>query len=122
MLPHLGTQVSQIADSALALGGAAPSVAATRESPTSTPTSAPTRERIRVSDAVLARLARVSSGLLTTKLYKKSFRQPVMVGLHLAPLQGTKAQRFVGRAYTLRMIWCITSRRACRRFRGAAPT
>jgi regulator of RNase E activity RraA len=70
--------------------------------PTVTPTPTPTRERIRISDVVLDRLARVSSGSLTTQLYKKGFRQPVLVGLR--PLQGANAKRFAGRAYTMRMI------------------
>ncbi len=72
------------------------------QNPDITPTPASLRQPIRVSDAVLARLASVSSGSLTTQLYKKGFRQPVLVGL--APLQGAKAQRFAGRAYTMRMI------------------
>jgi regulator of RNase E activity RraA len=60
------------------------------------------RDRVAVSDAVLDRLARASSGSLTTQLYKKGYRQPCLVGL--APLQGAKARRFAGRAYTMRMI------------------
>ena len=50
-----------------------------------TPTPPPLRERVSVSDAVLDRLARVSSGSLTTQLFKKGFRQPVLRGLR--PLQ-----------------------------------
>ena len=34
-----------------------------------------------VPDSVLDRLAKVSSGSLTTQLYKKGYRQPVLVGL-----------------------------------------
>jgi regulator of RNase E activity RraA len=70
--------------------------------PAITPTPAPTRPRVHVSDAVLERLARASSGSLTTQLYKKGFRQPVLVGLK--PLQGAAVQRFAGRAYTMRFI------------------
>jgi regulator of RNase E activity RraA len=70
--------------------------------PAITPTPAPTRPRVQVSDAVLERLARASSGSLTTQLYKKGFRQPVLVGLR--PLQGAAVQRFAGRAYTMRFI------------------
>jgi regulator of RNase E activity RraA len=67
-----------------------------------TPTPAATRPRVHVSDAALLRLARASSGSLTTQLFKKGFRQPVLVGLK--PLQGTSVQRFAGRAYTMRFI------------------
>jgi regulator of RNase E activity RraA len=67
-----------------------------------TPTPRPTRERVQVSDEVLQRLARASSGSLTTQLYKKGLRQPVLVGLR--PLQGQAVQRFAGRAYTMRFI------------------
>jgi regulator of RNase E activity RraA len=70
--------------------------------PAITPTPAPTRERVHVSDAALQRLARASSGSLTTQLYKKGFRQPVLVGLK--PLQGASVQRFAGRAFTMRFI------------------
>jgi regulator of RNase E activity RraA len=70
--------------------------------PTITPTPGPTRPRVHVSNAVLDRLARASSGSLTTQLYKKGFRQPVLVGLR--PLQGAGVQRFAGRAYTMRFI------------------
>ena len=67
-----------------------------------TPTPAATRPRVHVSDAVLERLARASSGSLTTQLYNKGFRQPVLVGLK--PLQGAAVPRFAGRAYTMRFI------------------
>src|SRR5688572_9286313 len=67
-----------------------------------TPTPAATRARVHVSDAALQRLARASSGSLTTQLFKKGFRQPVLVGLK--PLQGSAVQRFAGRAYTMRFI------------------
>jgi regulator of RNase E activity RraA len=66
-----------------------------------TATPASTRERVHVPDGVLDRLARISSGSLTTQLYKKGFRQPVMVGLR--PLQA-QPKRFAGRAFTMRMI------------------
>ena len=87
---------------ALARQSGPPSIGATMENPVITPTPAPQRQRIQVSDDVLARLARISSGSLTTQLYRRGFRQPVMVGLR--PLQGPKAPRFSGRAYTMRMI------------------
>lgn len=67
-----------------------------------TPTPAPVREPVRVSDTVLDRLARISSGSLTTQLFKKGYRQTVLVGL--TSLQGANARRFAGRAYTMRMI------------------
>jgi regulator of RNase E activity RraA len=70
--------------------------------PLVTPTPPTARERLQVPDSVLDRLARISSGSLTTQLYKKGFRQPVLVGLR--PLQGAKVPRFAGRAYTMRMI------------------
>jgi regulator of RNase E activity RraA len=66
-----------------------------------TPTPAPTRERVLVPDRVLDRLARISSGSLTTQLFKRGFRQPVLVGLR--PLQANP-RPFAGRAYTMRMI------------------
>jgi regulator of RNase E activity RraA len=68
---------------------------------TVTPTPQPAQPRVDVSDAVLDRLARVSSGSLSTQLYKKGLRQPVMVGLR--PLQNMP-QRFAGRAFTMRFI------------------
>jgi regulator of RNase E activity RraA len=66
-----------------------------------TPTPPPLRERVGVSDAVLDRLARVSSGSLTTQLFKKGFRQPVLLGLR--PLQAPP-RPFAGRAFTMRFI------------------
>ena len=54
-----------------------------------------------VSDAVLDRLARATSGSLTTQLYIKGFRQPVLHGL--TPLN-RKILPFAGRAYTMRFI------------------
>lgn len=87
---------------ALARRGGPPSIGATMENPSITPTPAPQRSPIQVSDEVLRRLAHISSGSLTTQLYKRGFRQPVMVGLR--PLQGARAPRFAGRAYTMRMI------------------
>jgi regulator of RNase E activity RraA len=54
-----------------------------------------------VPDAVLARLARVSSGTLTTQLFKRGYVQPVMVGVR--PLNKT-VEPFAGRAYTMRFI------------------
>lgn len=55
----------------------------------------------RVSDEVLARLARVSSGTLTSQLFKRGFRQPVMVGVK--PLN-KRLSSFAGRAFTMRFI------------------
>ena len=56
---------------------------------------------VTVSDEVLEKLAKCSSGSLTTQLFKLGFRQPALVGLrplnkHIAP--------FAGRAYTMRFI------------------
>jgi len=70
--------------------------------PPVTPLPAPNREPVAVSDAVLDRLARLSSGSITTQLFKKGLRQCVLVGLR--PLRGAKTPRFAGRAFTLRMI------------------
>jgi len=67
-----------------------------------TPTPAPHRHPVHVPTPVLDRLAQVSSGSLTTQLYRKGYRQPVMVGLR--PLQGSQTRRFAGRAFTMRMI------------------
>ena len=53
------------------------------------------------SHVVLARLARISSGSLTTQLYIKGFRQPVLCGLK--PLN-KRIKPFAGRAYTMRFI------------------
>lgn len=66
---------------------------------TATPDSA--RRATPVGDEVLTRLASISSGSLATQLFKRGFRQPVMVGLR--PLQ-RRSLRFAGRAFTLRMI------------------
>lgn len=55
----------------------------------------------RVSDDVLARLAKISSGTLTSQLFKRGLRQPVMVGLR--PLNMQPAS-FAGRAFTMRFI------------------
>ncbi len=66
-----------------------------------TPTPAATRKPVPVSDSVLERLARITSGSLTTQLYKKGYRQPVLVGLR--PLNPA-VQGFAGRAFTMRMI------------------
>jgi regulator of RNase E activity RraA len=67
----------------------------------STPTPAPRREPTPVSDALLERLARIGSGSLATQMFKRGFRQPVLIGLR--PLQ-SPPQRFAGRAFTMRMI------------------
>lgn len=60
-----------------------------------------TRKTVAVADSVLDRLARVSSGSLTTQLYKRGYRQPVLVGLR--PLNRT-LKPFAGRAFTMRFI------------------
>ncbi len=56
---------------------------------------------LHVSDEVLDRLAKVSSGSLTTQLYKKGYRQPVLLGLKSL---NTTLLPFAGRAYTMRFI------------------
>ncbi len=45
-----------------------------------TPTPVDPRRPAEISDALLDRLARISSGSLTTQLFKRGFRQPVLVG------------------------------------------
>lgn len=55
----------------------------------------------RVSDELLNRLANISSGTLTTQLFKRGFRQPVLVGLQ--SLQ-RPSKPFAGRAFTMRFI------------------
>ncbi|MBL8327647.1 MAG: ribonuclease activity regulator RraA [Rubrivivax sp.] len=67
-----------------------------------TPTPAALSRPPPVSQATLERLAKASSGSLTTQLFKRGFRQPVLRGLR--PLQGERVQRFAARAYTVRMI------------------
>ncbi|MGI4861627.1 MAG: ribonuclease activity regulator RraA [Janthinobacterium lividum] len=54
-----------------------------------------------VSDATLAKLAKVSSGSLTTQLFKHGYKQPVLVGLRALNKTLTP---FAGRAYTMRFI------------------
>lgn len=54
-----------------------------------------------VPDSVLDRLAKVTSGSLTTQLYIKGIRQPVLHGL--TPVN-KKMKSFAGRAYTMRFI------------------
>ncbi|MFJ3056275.1 ribonuclease activity regulator RraA [Herbaspirillum sp. NPDC087042] len=54
-----------------------------------------------VSDSVLERLAKVTSGSLTTQLYIKGIRQPVLHGL--TPVN-KNIKPFAGRAYTMRFI------------------
>ncbi|MFM2402720.1 MAG: hypothetical protein RL223_600 [Pseudomonadota bacterium] len=54
-----------------------------------------------VSDALLERLARCTSGSLTTQLYIKGIRQPVLHGVS----QLSRSRKpFAGRAYTMRFI------------------
>ena len=54
-----------------------------------------------ITPELLARLKNVSSGSLTTELFKKGLRQCFLVGL--TPMN-PKAVRFAGEAFTLRMI------------------
>lgn len=54
-----------------------------------------------VSDAVLEQLARISSGTLTSQLFKRGFRQQTLVGVHAL---NRKAKPFAGRAFTMRFI------------------
>jgi regulator of RNase E activity RraA len=56
---------------------------------------------VEVSDEVLAKLARVSSGSLTTQLFKHGYKQPALVGLR--PLN-RDIEPFAGRAFTMRFI------------------
>lgn len=58
--------------------------------------------QVAVSDATLAKLARCSSGSLTTQLFKRGFRQPAFVGLRA--VAGAKTKAFAGRAFTMRFI------------------
>ncbi len=70
--------------------------------PTSPMTPTPQRPApVFVPDSVCERLAKVTSGSLTTQLFIKGFRQPVLPGLR--PL-GNKVKPFAGRAYTMRFI------------------
>jgi regulator of RNase E activity RraA len=68
---------------------------------TFTPTPAALRKPVVVATSVLDRLARISSGSLTTQLFKRGYRQPVLTGLR--PLQ-PQPKPFAGRAYTMRFI------------------
>lgn len=54
-----------------------------------------------VSDETLVRLAKVSSGSLTTQLFKRGFRQPALVGLRAL---NHEVKPFAGRAFTMRFI------------------
>lgn len=54
-----------------------------------------------VSDDVLAKLARCSSGSLTTQLFKLGYRQPALVGLRAV---NKNVVPFAGRAFTMRFI------------------
>ncbi len=69
--------------------------------PPTTQAPATQRAAVPVSDEVLDRLARVSSGSLTTQLLRRGLRQPVLVGLR--PVQA-QPLAFAGRAYTMRFI------------------
>ncbi len=59
-----------------------------------------------VSRDTLNQLAKVSSGSLTTQLFKRGFRQPVMVGLKPIGQPGVSpsGKAFAGRAFTMRFI------------------
>jgi regulator of RNase E activity RraA len=54
-----------------------------------------------VPDDILNRLAMVSSGSLTTQLFKKGYRQPVLLGIRSL---NKKLKPFAGRAFTMRFI------------------
>lgn len=56
---------------------------------------------VEITPELLARLARITSGTLTTELYRAGFRQPVMIGLK--PLN-PRLPPFAGEAYTMRFI------------------
>jgi regulator of RNase E activity RraA len=56
---------------------------------------------VAVSDETLAKLAKVSSGSLTTQLFKHGYRQPALVGLR--PLN-RDVKPWAGRAFTMRFI------------------
>jgi len=56
---------------------------------------------VHVSDETLDRLAKVSSGSLTTQLFKRGFRQPALVGLRAI---NHEVKPFAGRAFTMRFI------------------
>jgi regulator of RNase E activity RraA len=56
---------------------------------------------VQVSDEVLAKLAKVSSGSLTTQLFKYGYRQPALVGLRAL---NKNIEPFAGRAFTMRFI------------------
>lgn len=56
---------------------------------------------VTVGDDVLAKLATVSSGSLTTQLFKRGYRQPALVGLR--PVN-REVKPFAGRAFTMRFI------------------
>lgn len=58
--------------------------------------------QVEVSDETLAKLARCSSGSLTTQLFKRGYRQPAFVGLRA--VSGPKTKAFAGRAFTMRFI------------------
>src|SRR5438552_18496095 len=60
-----------------------------------------TQRNIVVSDEVLDRLAKCSSGSLTTQLFKRGYRQPALVGLRAVSKQ---VRPFAGRAFTMRFI------------------
>ena len=56
---------------------------------------------VAVSDETLAKLAKVSSGSLTTQLFKHGYRQPALVGLRAL---NKHVEPFAGRAFTMRFI------------------
>lgn len=56
---------------------------------------------VTVSDQTLEKLARCSSGSLTTQLFKRGYRQPAFVGLKA---MSRTAKPFAGRAFTMRFI------------------
>jgi regulator of RNase E activity RraA len=56
---------------------------------------------VTVSDETLDKLAKLSSGSLTTQLFKHGYRQPALVGLRAL---NKNIKPFAGRAYTMRFI------------------
>ena len=56
---------------------------------------------VQVSDETLAKLAKVSSGSLTTQLFKHGYRQPALVGLRAL---NKDVKPWAGRAFTMRFI------------------
>ncbi|MBR0687825.1 ribonuclease activity regulator RraA [Bradyrhizobium manausense] len=62
---------------------------------------APVAPQIPIAPKLLERLKNISSGTLTTELYRRGLRQCFLVGLKA---QNPKAARFAGEAFTMRFI------------------